>query len=225
MPLPGAEDQRLIPTFNAVQGCLDGEFGPNRTQLSFYNFSLGTDKYILANSGPTEKLPLVRQLIYCREIYVTRLLGAAPGKGMAGALGRSLRSRVDGDAGHLTRDSKREYYHYPPSPITNFAVTSIKGARVKGDFVISRGSGMFIANPSIEYNRTLHESLNNLDMAPGVNAPAHTIADAARLIFSNEHDCFQDSRTSGWYPRKFSGAIGFSMNLGGWKTAYNWGIL
>jgi ribosomal protein L40E len=76
---------------------------------------------------------------------------------------------------------------------------------------------MFIPNPSVEHSRILYEALNCIDMAPGINTPAHTIADAARLMFTFEQDFFQDSKISGWHQRRYNDRSGYQILVSqGW---------
>jgi hypothetical protein len=96
-----------------------------------------------------------------------------------------------------------ESHFYPYSPVSNFVALALKGKRVRGEFVISLGSGLFVANPEVDYSHVLLESFNNLDMAPSRNIAAHTVADSLRLLFSNEKDFFQDKWIYGWHTRGF----------------------
>lgn len=97
---------------------------------------------------------------------------------------------------------KFEKYSYPPSPISNLIVIPILHIRSNGEFIITKGSGYFLQNPNQNYDASLLNDLNNLDLAPGTESPAHTIAEAARLLFSYEQDFHQDQRLYGWVRRE-----------------------
>jgi hypothetical protein len=219
-------DADFQATFDAVKNCVL-PYLPGKLEFYFFNYSRGDhlkmqsvpklaklfqrpaasllsgikDKFIIIKGSLGDKLPNIHQLVCCFPTTISR--------------------NTSND-----RDRPRwEVYGYPYSPVSNFVVTAIKG-RSWGEFVMSRGSGLFLANPATDYSQTLLESLNNMDFVPNTDAPAHTIAEAARLLFQYEQDFFQDNKIYGWrmrrpgFPAEYQNGWGPRKELNGASTIF-----
>lgn len=96
-----------------------------------------------------------------------------------------------------------ETHSYPPFPITNFVVCPIPG-RVIGEYAITSRFGEFFINQSKGFSQSFLQELNSFDFAPGAQTEVHSLAQAARFLFSLEKDYFQDDRAWGWKQRQGS---------------------
>ena len=94
-----------------------------------------------------------------------------------------------------------ETYTYSPSPMTNFVVSPIPG-RILGEYAITSRLGEFWLNQGKDYSLSLLKDLNSFDFNQGTQSEVHTLAQAARFLFSFEKDNFQDGLALGWKPRQ-----------------------
>jgi Short C-terminal domain len=229
--IPDDGERRVARTYEAIRQDYESTFGIGSSSFSFLTCGLGdvlkaqaqresrwvrplasfasavqsgyVDKFVLVQTGVSERVTL-HSLVCCAETFVSQPKPSFLARKVSG----------QGEEEGYTTDTNHQYFHYPHSPVSNFAVAIIKGKRAYGEFVMTQASGLFIANPELSYTRTMLESLNNLDFAPGGKSAAHTIADAARLMFSQDRDFFQDDKISGWHFRNRGDASGFQGRWG-----------